>query len=280
LSPQPRRGRASSASHRRSSSKGPAGAPPPPEVENELESEGSVAARHHTATPGVRQRGPAQVRRRTMLRSAFGYVREYIPIFVGFLVLFGLVWAFISFGPHTPTQQQRWTQIEEQWKPKHDADMQRISASVNDFTAQQSAYKALRDDIKGWMSALAEVKDWNDAKQSAVVNDATNASVVQFIEAGNTEVGVLNLVVAAKSADEVLQIGQQIVNAESVFWTDYAIARSDIFSAQVTTSPEPTIALPSGSLSPSGSPGASAAPSPLAESPSPSPSPTPTASAS
>jgi hypothetical protein len=215
-----------------------------------------------------------------MLRGVFAYVREYVPLFVAFVGLFIVVWAYISFGPHTPTPIQRWTQIEDQWKPKHDADMQRISASVNDFTAQQAGYKALSGDIKGWMSALAEVKDWSDATQSAGVNDATNAGVVQFIEAGNAEVGVLDLAVAATSANDVLQIGQQIVDAESVFWTDYAIARSDIFYAQVTTSPEPTIALPSGSLSPSESPGVSTAPSPSAPSPSPSQSPTPTASAS
>jgi hypothetical protein len=220
-----------------------------------------------------------------MLRNFYAYVKEYIPLFLVFLVVFTGVWAYVSFGPHTPSPKQRWTQIEDQWKPKHDADMQRISASVNDFTAQKSAYTALHDDLQGWMGALGEVKDWSDAAQSAVVNDATNADVVQFVEAGNSEVGVLDLVVSATSANDVLEIGSQIVNAENVFWTDYAIARSDIFAQTVTTSPEPTIALPSGSLNPSGSPGASGSLSPsespgASTSPSPpAPSPTPTASA-
>ncbi|MGA3057115.1 MAG: hypothetical protein ABSE70_03605 [Candidatus Limnocylindrales bacterium] len=218
-----------------------------------------------------------------MLRNAFAYVKEYVPLFLAFVVLFAGVWAYISFGPHTPTPRERWTQIEDQWKPKHDADMQRISASVNDFTAQKSAYTALRDDIKGWMNALAEVKDWSDARQSAAVNSATNTAVGQFIQAGDDEATLLDQVAAATSANDVLLIGQEMVDAESVFWTDYAMARSDIFAAQVTTSPEPTIALPSGSLSPSESPGASGtstAPSPSAASSSPSPSPTATATAS
>ncbi len=220
-----------------------------------------------------------------MLRNSYQYVRAYIPLFLAFIVLFAGVWAWISFGPHTPTAKENWTQIEDQWKPKRDADVKLVGDSVNDFTAQQAAYKALADDTRSWMTALQAVKDWGDPTASAIVIQQTNADVAQFVQAGLDEATILDQVVAAKSANDVLLMGQQVTGAENTFWIDHEVARNDIFGGPAPSS-LPTIALPSGSLSPSGSPGASespgasAAPSSPAVSPSPSPSPIPTASAS
>jgi hypothetical protein len=260
LSPQTRRGRAAPASHRKSTSMGPAGASPRPEIEAELESEGSVAARHRTATPGVRRRGLARVRRSSMLRNAYEYVKEYIPLFVAFVLLFAVVWAYISFGPHAPTAKDHWTQIETKWKPKIDADRQQVSLAVNDFTAQQTAYKALRDDMRAWMADLSAVTDWSDARASASVNQATAAAVAQVISDGAAQASDLDAVVSAASANEVLLSAQTISADDAAFWADYATARAAIFAESATASLEPTIALPSGSLSPSASPGASGSP--------------------
>jgi hypothetical protein len=249
-------------------------------VENERESEGTVAARHHAATPGVKRRGREPVRRGAMIRSGYQYVKAYVPLFLAFVVLFGGVWAYISFGPHTPTAKDHWTEIENQWKPKRDVDVKQIGEAVNNFTAQQAAYKNLRDDTRSWMTALQGVKDWGDSKSTDIVNKQTNADVGQFVQAGLDEASILDQVVAATSASDVLLVGDQITGAENTFWVDHEVARNDIFGG-----PAPS-ALPSGSLSPSGSPGSSespgtsTAPSAPAASPSPSPSPIPTPSAS
>jgi hypothetical protein len=194
-----------------------------------------------------------------MIRSGYQYVRAYIPLFLAFIVLFAGVWAYISFGPHTPTAKDHWTEIENQWKPKRDADVKQIGLAVNDFTAQQAAYKNLRDDTSSWMTALQGVKDWGDSKSKDIVNNQTNADVGQFVQAGLAQSTILDQVVAATSANDVLLIGDQITGAENTFWVDHEVARNDIFGGPAPSS-LPTIALPSGSLSPSGSPGASGTP--------------------
>jgi hypothetical protein len=192
-----------------------------------------------------------------MLRSGYDYVKAYIPLFGAFVVLFAIVWAYISFGPHAPTAKDHWTEIETKWKPTIDADRQKVSLAVNDFTAQQAAYKTLRDDLRSWMTDLKAVTDWGDARASASVNSATNSAVAQVALDGDAVAADLDAVVSATSADEVLPNAQMITADDSAFWTDYAAARAAIFGPSASSSIEPTIALPSGSLSPSGSPGAS-----------------------
>ena len=259
MSPQSRRGRAAPAGRRSSSAKAPA-APPPPEVENEAESEGSVAARHRTATPGVRRRGPARAHRSSMLRNSYDYVKAYIPLFGAFVVLFVVVWAFISFGPHSPTAKDHWTEIETKWKPTIDADRQKVSLAVNDFTAQQAAYKTLRADMRSWMNDLTAVADWGDARASASVNAAANTAVIQVISDGITLGEDLDAVVASASTEEALSHASAITADDATFWIDYEGARAAIMGPPATSSSEPTLALPSAGPNPSGSPGASEIP--------------------
>ncbi|HJX67299.1 MAG TPA: hypothetical protein VJ258_01095 [Candidatus Limnocylindrales bacterium] len=261
-------------------------------MENEAESEGSVAARHRTATPGVRRRGLARARRSTMLRNGYDYVKAYIPLFLAFVVLFTAVWAYISFGPHSPSAKDHWTEIETKWKPTIDADRQKVSLAVNDFTAQQAAYKTLRTDMRSWMNDLTAVADWGDARASASVNAAANSAVIRIISDGTSLGEDLDAVTSAASVQEALSFVSTMTADDSAFWIDYAAARDAIFGSPATSSNQPTLALPSGSLSPSGSPGASEIPgasgspaagssasAPPSVSPSPSASPAPSASA-
>lgn len=281
MSPQTRRNRATPASHRKSPAKSPAEAGPRPESEIEPAAEDSVAARHHTETPGLRRRGAAPVRRNSMLYNLYGYFKAYIPLFAGFLLLFAGVWAYTSFGPHTPSPSERWTTIETQWKPKVDADRQRVSVAVNDFTAQQTAYKSFRDDLKSWMDALNKVAatDWTDARASASLNTQIGTDMPQFITFGTDEVGILDQVLAATSANDVIALGQTLGDADTSFWQYYGQVKSELFPGSALPSTFPTLALPSGSLSPSASPGASGSPAASA-SVAPTPTPVPAASAS
>jgi hypothetical protein len=176
------------------------------------------------------------------------------------VALFIVVWAFISFGPHSPTAKDHWTEIETKWKPTIDADRQKVSLAVNDFTAQRAAYKTLRDDMGSWMTDLKAVADWGDARASASVNAATNTAVSGVITDGATMGADLDAMVSAASADEVLSNASAISADDSAFWIDYATARNAIFGSSATSSSQPTLALPSGSLSPSGAPGASEIP--------------------
>jgi hypothetical protein len=221
-----------------------------------------------------------------MLRSSYDYVKAYIPLFLAFVVLFAGVWAYISFGPHSPTAKDHWTEIETKWKPTIDADRQKVSLAVNNFTAQQAAYKTLREDIRNWMNDLTAVADWGDARASASVNTAANTAVFSVISDG-TSLGLdLDAVISSGSAEEALSNASAITADDSAFWIDYAAAHDAIFGKSAAASSEPTLALPSGSLSPSGAPGASEIPgasgSPAAgpnASALPSESPAPTASA-
>ena len=229
-------------------------------MENEAESEESVAARHRTATPGVRRRGLARARRSSMLRNGYDYVKAYIPLFAAFVLLFAVVWAYISFGPHSPTAKDHWTEIETKWKPTIDADRQKVSLAVNDFTAQQAAYKTLREDMRSWMEDLTAVADWGDARASASDNAAANSAVIRIISDGTSLGEDLDAVTAAASAGDALTYASAMASDDSAFWIDYATARTFIFGSPATSLNQPTLALPSGSLSPSGAPGASEIP--------------------
>jgi hypothetical protein len=110
------------------------------------------------------------------------------------------------------------------------------------------------------MTALAKVTDWSVAAASAGANQATNADVATFISDGGAEAGILEQASAASSLDALLALAQTIGDADSVFWSDYERARGDLFPGSAQPSAVPTIALPSGSLSPSESPGASGSP--------------------
>ena len=210
-----------------------------------------------------RGRGLGRVGRSSTLRNIYGYVRAYVPIFIAFAILFTGVWAWTSYGPHTKTPKENWTTIESNWKPKRAADLQAVSAAVaaNDFNAAIKGYTAVRDHTKGWMDELATVTSWDDANASPSATQSVTATqfVQQLIQAGKTEVGVLDQVAAAKSMDGILALKDQVDGADQAFQGDLGYAPT-IFGGSPAASGEPTLALPSGSLSPSGSPGASAVP--------------------
>jgi hypothetical protein len=197
------------------------------------------------------------------LRNIYSYLRAYVPLFIAFAILFAGVWAWTSFGPHTDTPKESWTKIETSWKLKRAADLQAVSAAVaaNDFNAVIKGYTAVRDDTKGWMDELAKVTSWDDANASPSATQSVTATqfVQQLIQDGKTEVGVLDQVAAAKSMDGILTLKGQLDAAEQALQGDFAYAPT-IFGGAPAASGEPTLALPSGSLSPSASPAASAIP--------------------
>lgn len=229
----------------------------PDEAELDTTSE-PIPARRQPVRPVRRRRGLARVRRSSAAHYAYDAVKAYIPLLVAFVILFGGVWAWISFGPHTPTPKENWTTIENTWKPKRDHDLQLVASNTTNFSAQQAAYKAVRDDTKGWMDALAAITSWEDPQASPDPNQTTTSDVQAFVSAGDSEAALLDQVVAAKTPNDVLALGDQITQAEATFASAYATARMDIFGASApSVSPEITLALPSGSLAPSASPGAS-----------------------
>jgi hypothetical protein len=194
-----------------------------------------------------------------MPRIIGSYLKAYIPLFVGFLVIFGGLWAWVSFGPHTPTARERWTQIENKYLPPREAAGQKVADSSLDFKAMIDGYRDYRDQTKAWMQAVAEVSDWSDPSVSVATNAETNAAVQAMISAGNAQVAVLDKVVAAKTPAEVVAIGQDVTTTQQTFATEWAIAKSDIFPPVAGSSPwpgasQPTLALPSGTPAPTASP--------------------------
>jgi hypothetical protein len=211
------------------------------------------------ASPAARRGGGlVRVGRNSGLRNVYRYVKAYIPLLIAFVIIFAGVWAWTSWGPHTNTPKENWTQIENVWKPKLDADFKTVSVAVaaNDFAATQTSYKAVRDDTKGWMDQLGTIKTWDDANASPNPSGTATQFVQQLVQDGNAEVAVLDQVAAAKSMDDILALKLQLQGADETFRGDYSSA-STVFGVAAAASGAPTLALPSGSLSPSGSPGAS-----------------------
>jgi hypothetical protein len=213
----------------------------------------------------VTRRGRSLVRvgRHSTLRNIYGYVRAYVPLFIAFAIVFSGVWAWTSFGPHTPTPKENWTRIENIWKPKRAADLQAVSAAMaaNDFNALIKGYAAVGHDTAGWMDELTAITTWTEANASPTQTQMSTAGqfVVRLVQAGYVEVSVLDQVAVAKSMDDVLALKDQLDAADQAFQGDYADAPT-IFGGAPAASGEPTLALPSGSLSPSASPAASAVP--------------------
>ncbi len=303
MSPQSRRGRAVPPSHRKPASRVPSEAVRKPvtnpageeTVAEVVASAGSASASsggtpakasgkpvsvdRHPAALGRRRRGPASVRSTSVPRNIYRYVKAYVPLIVAFVVLFGAVWAWTSWGPHAPTPQENWTRIENASIQKRDAARQEVSNSPNDFAAQLNGYKAYRDATRSWMKDLAAVSDWSDSKKTTAENTTANADVKQLIQAGTAQADLLDTVVAATSPSDVLGIGDQIVQSEQTFNNSYFVARVDIMGPVTNTATEkPTLALPSGNLAPSDSQLASPAASALAPSGSPAPAGSPSAS--
>jgi hypothetical protein len=283
LSPQSRRGRAAPVSHRKSPARGAATASRKPAAavdESDDELADGVDPKAATLAPVRRRRGMARLRKNPAYKYASEAFGAYLPLFLLFLVVLGGFWTWTTFGPHTPTPKENWQRIETKWlQPREDA-RQNVTDAMSDFKLQQAGYTEFRDKTKGWMVDLTAVgaSGWDGPKPSIDVvggQFAFNSELVQqFIDAGNAEVALLDQVVAAKTPDEVLAIGADIINAEKTFVTTYANAYTQVVGSFPKASEEP-LALPSGNICPSPSAPASASPSP-----SPSASPSPSTSAS
>lgn len=306
MSPQSRRGKAVPQSHRKSSSsnKAPAtrqtaaAAAPVESVESGAEERFEEAAPiqpKRAAKPIRRKRGLSGARHSSAAKYGSEWLRAYAPLFAVAVVAFFALWAWVSFGPHTPTPAQNWTSIETAWKPKVDADLKKVSTAVaaDSFQGQLKAYEALSVDMKGWMGALGAVTNWEDPNATPNLSQTTTATdaMSALTADGLTELVLLDTMSKAKTPNDILASKDELLADQQTFLSDYHAARVAIFGTVPASVPEPSVAfppgtyvptpspVPSGSAGPSTSPGASASAStaPTA-SPSPSPSPAPSTS--
>jgi hypothetical protein len=278
LSPQTRRGRAATSSHRKSPSRGPVEAAKEQVAAPEEAVEAEAPAVAPPAPRGVRRRGAARVGRSSGFRNAVRYTRAYIPLFVAFLGLFAAVWIYRSFiNPPAPEPQQVWTRIEAKYTPQIDAARLKIDDPKSDFATKIAGFTALRDALKGWMGELTPITDWTvGATSSADYASASTAGqdILSLIQSGNQEVTDLDQVVIAKTEADIAAHADVLASDDSTFQQGWAQVRQD-FGLAVPSS-QPTLALPP-APSPSASPGASGSPAPSG---SPVASPTPGGSAS
>ena len=168
-----------------------------------------------------------------MARNAYGYVQAYVPLFIAFVILFAGVWAYTSFGPHTPTAKDNWTRIESIWKPKRDADLKAVSVAVanNDFNALLSAYKSLGADTRGWMDDLNNIASWDDPNATPNPNAAatTTELVQQLTGDGTAEADLLqNQMGAAKSMDDLLALRDDLNADDTALQSDFLAAETAI----------------------------------------------------
>jgi hypothetical protein len=178
---------------------------------------------------------------------------------------FAALWAWVSFGPHTPTPKDNWQQIETAWKPKRDADLQKVNTALatNNLQAELAAYKTLRDDTQGWMDALAAIKNWengNATPNPAAATTATQA-LAMFTADGQTIAVALDNVAKATTQNEILAYRETLLSDEQAFQDDFWAARAIVTgSTETAPSPLPTFPLPPGTYVPPPSPGASESP--------------------
>ncbi len=268
MSPQSRRGRAVPASQRKTASHGASAASRKPaaavdEVNGQVDDEQDDDVVAAPVRPGRRQRGFARVRRTSGYRYANELLGAYVPLIVAFVVLFAVVWGYISFGPHTPSPRENWTSIETQWRPKREADLKKVATAVaaNDVQASLDGYKAVADDTKGWMGALSAITTWSDPNVASVTSTTAPEAVAAFIQDGNKEVNDLAAMASAKTINDILGQKDTIDADESSLNTDYALAYLALFATNPTASSQPTIGFPAGTFVPSPSPGPSESPS-------------------
>jgi hypothetical protein len=265
LSPQSRRGRAATGSHRRSPSHVPVepGKAPAALPEETVEEEEPLVA---TPAPrALRRRGAARVSRSSGWRNVLRYTRAYVPLFVAFLGLFAVVWIYRSFvNPPPQEPPQVWTRIEAKYSPQIDSARLKIDNPKSDFATRIAGFTELRDAIKGWMSELTPITDWTvGATSSAEYAAASTAGqdMVSLIQYGNQEVADLDQVVAAKSEADIAAVSQSLSVDDTSFQQTWIQVRKDFGLA--VPSAQATLALPS-PPSPSASAGASGSPGPSA----------------
>lgn len=287
MSPQTRRGKAATASRRKTSARGASAATRKPAAsvraidEEQLDDEQIAASAPLPVRPRRRARGLARVRRTSGWRYASDALGAYVPLIIAFVVVFVGVWAWISWGPHAPTAKENWTQIESTWRPKVESDRQRIAATKSDFTAQMAAYTSLRGDLAGWAADLSNVSSWDPANATPI-GSATSATpnydaVQAFINAANQEVSNIDTLTGAATGTDVEVGVTMVTTGDTALDEAYAAAYRQLFGTAPPSNP-PTLAVPS--LSPCGTPGPSVSPGPspsssLGASGSPSSTPTP-----
>jgi hypothetical protein len=298
LSPQTRRGRAAPPSHKKAS-RATTAARKPVEAADEFDDEQpDEVASKPTRRDGrpVRRRGRlARIRHSAGYRYLDELFGAYLPLFAAFVLVFVVVWWWISFGPHPPSARENWTRIESTWLPKIQADRQKVADKVNDYTAQLAGYSALRGDLDGWVGDLGKVTSWDSANATPVPSSTSTTpngdAVQQFVSALNQEASDIGILVAAQSGADIVDTGSMVKDDDTAMMAAYALARVQIMEAPPAA--QGTLALPSlapcATSGPSASPGASTLPSAgssasggasVSPGSSPSPSPSPVASPS
>ena len=240
----------------------PAPAAPAPAAKG-VKAKAGTRPTERKAAPTTRRRS---VGRSSTLRNVYRYISAYVPLIIVMAVALVGIWAWTAYGPHTNTPAENWTQIEKVWQPKRDADLQAASAAVknNDFTATIAAYKTLSADMKSWTDQLGTIKTWEvaNATPDPALQYTSSDIVGQAVSDGQSEIAVLNQAAVVTTPDDLLALKPELDSADQTFMHDLSLARQSLFGQSVAASNAPTLALPSGSLSPSGSPAAgSAAPS-------------------
>ncbi len=268
---QPQAGKAASSGKSAAAPKSAAATRPAPEVESaddEYVAQAKPVPPKHAGKPVRRKSGLAKVRKSSAAKYGGEWVKAYAPLFAAAVIGFSALWAWISFGPHTPSPKENWTRIESEWKPKRDADLEKVSAAVasSDLTAQLAAYRSLRDDTKGWMDALTAIKSWDAPDATAAPNQTT--TVVQamgaFTADGQTIVTVLDSLLTGATENDILAQKDLLVADDQAFNADYDTVRNLITGETPAASVQPTVAFPPGTFVPSPSPGASVSAGPSA----------------
>ena len=296
MSPQPRRGRGTPPSHKKPApQEAPAAAAKPASPPAAGAKAAAPAQPAAGATPaaakataaantdsksapvhaGKHARGGrlSRVRKSAAYRYLDELVGAYIPLLVAFVVLFAVVWGWISYGPHTPSPQQSWSSIENKYIPKREAAQLQI-VNAPDFTARIAGYKAYDDATTGWIDELGKVSSWSDPKLSDADNQVVKGYVDSFIGTGKQLILYLDAEKTAASAGELESLVEAGQTDEATFTTNWAIAEKAIMGTaassktpaalpQFTASPDPCASpAPGVSPDPSATPAVCVSPAP------------------
>jgi hypothetical protein len=278
LSPQTRRGKAAPASHRKSSSRGASAATRKPgpaikEIGEEQLDDGQLDELAPVPVrPRRRARGLARAKRTSGWRYASDALGAYVPLIIAFVVVFGGVWAWISFGPHPPTPRENWVRIDSTWQPKVAKDLQKVADTKSDFTAQMAAYTALGSDLNGWASDLTLIISWDSATATPNPSSGSttpNADLVQaFINALDQQSSNISSLTTAANGTEIDATATMVAAGDKGLAEAYAAAYRQLVGT-APPSTNPTIAVPSLGICAPASPAVSPTP---AVSPGPTPS--------
>ena len=272
MSPQPRRGKAAPASHRKTASHGTSAATrkaaPAAKLGDEQLDEAQLEfLASAPVRPRRRARGLARLRRTAGWRYASDALGAYVPLIVAFVLIFGCVWGWISFGPHAPTAKDNWLQIESTWLPKIQSDRQRVAETESDYTSQMAAYKTLGADLTSWSTALGKITSWDstDAKADPSSGSTTpRADLVQaFINAEQQQASNIDTLTQAVYGMDIDTATTAVRAGNSGLEIAYVAAYHKIVGTYPPSAlnSNPTLAVPSLGVcpaeSPSGSPSAS-----------------------